>query len=118
MSQVQRRPVAEFFQVFGQQFGAVVVPLGTELAILVGGGPAPGINSVIAAATIRAANEGVEVVGVRDGFKWIMKGRSDRVLELEPAEEELHAGGTGALTAGGQEFPCTLDDFRRGPGRG
>ena len=30
-----------------------------NLAILVGGGPAPGINSVIGAATIRAAVEGV-----------------------------------------------------------
>ena len=34
-----------------------------KLAILVGGGPAPGINSVIAAATIRARLEGLEVVG-------------------------------------------------------
>ena len=45
-----------------------------RLAILVGGGPAPGINSVIGAATIRAAVEGLEVVGVKDGFKWIMEG--------------------------------------------
>ena len=33
-----------------------------KLAILVGGGPAPGINSVIGAATIRAALEGMDVV--------------------------------------------------------
>jgi len=45
-----------------------------KLAILVGGGPAPGINSVIGAATIRAAVEGVEIIGIRDGFKWIMQG--------------------------------------------
>ena len=32
-----------------------------KLAILVGGGPAPGINSVIAAATIRAEVDGIEV---------------------------------------------------------
>ena len=31
-----------------------------NLAILVGGGPAPGINSVIGAATIRARLEGIE----------------------------------------------------------
>src|SRR5881397_987369 len=42
------------------------------LAILVGGGPAPGINSVIGAATIRARLEAVDVLGVRDGFEWIM----------------------------------------------
>ncbi len=45
-----------------------------KLAILVAGGPAPGINSVIGAATIRALQNGVDVVGVRDGFKWIMRG--------------------------------------------
>jgi 6-phosphofructokinase 1 len=53
-----------------------------KLAILVGGGPAPGINSVIGAATIRAIHEGVEVVGVRDGFKWIMQGDISHVEPL------------------------------------
>lgn len=45
-----------------------------KLAILVSGGPAPGINSVIGASTIRAIMEGVEVIGIMDGFKWIMDG--------------------------------------------
>ncbi|MDP6479751.1 MAG: diphosphate--fructose-6-phosphate 1-phosphotransferase [Phycisphaerales bacterium] len=45
-----------------------------RLAILVGGGPAPGINSVIAAATIRARLRGVEVLGIRDGFERLMAG--------------------------------------------
>jgi 6-phosphofructokinase len=53
-----------------------------KLAILVGGGPAPGINSVIAAATIRAALEGVEVIGIQDGFEWLMKGQTNRVWPL------------------------------------
>ena len=53
-----------------------------RLAILVGGGPAPGINSVIGAATIRTALEGVEVLGVLDGFKWIMRGDISHVREL------------------------------------
>ncbi len=53
-----------------------------KLAILVGGGPAPGINSVIGAATIRAAVEGVEVIGIKDGFKWIMEGNISNVKEL------------------------------------
>jgi 6-phosphofructokinase 1 len=54
-----------------------------RLAILVGGGPAPGINSVISAATIRSRLEDVEVVGIRDGFEWIMHGNIDHVLPLE-----------------------------------
>ena len=53
-----------------------------KLAILVGGGPAPGINSVIGAATIRAALEGVEVLGIKDGFKWIMDGDISHVEDV------------------------------------
>ncbi len=53
-----------------------------KLAILVGGGPAPGINSVIGAATIRAEVEGVEVLGIKDGFRWIMEGDTSHVKEL------------------------------------
>lgn len=54
----------------------------SNLAILVGGGPAPGINSVIGAATIRARLEEVNVVGLRDGFEWIMRGDIDHVVPL------------------------------------
>jgi ATP-dependent phosphofructokinase / diphosphate-dependent phosphofructokinase len=53
-----------------------------KLAILVGGGPAPGINSVIGAATIRAALEGLDVIGVRDGFEWLMHGDVEHVVPL------------------------------------
>ncbi|GIV03735.1 MAG: pyrophosphate--fructose 6-phosphate 1-phosphotransferase [Candidatus Binatia bacterium] len=53
-----------------------------KLGILVGGGPAPGINSVIGAATIRAVLEGVPVLGIRDGFEHIMQGRTDAVEPL------------------------------------
>ncbi len=53
-----------------------------KLAILVGGGPAPGINSVIGAATIRAAVEGIEVLGIKDGFKWISEGDIAHYKEL------------------------------------
>lgn len=53
-----------------------------KLAILVGGGPAPGINSVIGAASIRAIQDGVEVVGVHDGFQWIMRGDISHVETL------------------------------------
>src|SRR2546422_7493902 len=56
------------------------------LAILVGGGPAPGINSVIGAATIRARLEAVDVLGIRDGFEWIMQGDIDHVTPLDIGE--------------------------------
>lgn len=54
-----------------------------KLAILVGGGPAPGINSVIGAATIRCRLEGVDVLGVRDGFEHLMKGDASAAIPLD-----------------------------------
>jgi 6-phosphofructokinase 1 len=53
-----------------------------RLALLVGGGPAPGINGVISAATIEAINNGAEVFGIEDGFKWLVQGRTDHVKRL------------------------------------
>ena len=52
------------------------------VAIVVGGGPAPGINGVIAAATIEAINEGKKVLGIYDGFKWLAKGDTNHVTRL------------------------------------
>jgi 6-phosphofructokinase 1 len=67
-----------------------------KLAILVGGGPAPGINSVISAATIRALLQGVEVLGIRDGFDRLMHGRVEdmRPLNLEDVSRIHFSGGS------------------------
>jgi 6-phosphofructokinase len=65
-----------------------------KLAILVGGGPAPGINSVIGAATIRSLLESVDVLGIRDGFEWIMQGNTEHVVPLTiDAVSRLHFRG-------------------------
>jgi ATP-dependent phosphofructokinase / diphosphate-dependent phosphofructokinase len=53
-----------------------------RLALVVGGGPAPGINGVISAVTIEAVNNGMEVLGIRDGFKDLVGGKTDRVRRL------------------------------------
>lgn len=45
-----------------------------KFGILMGGGPAPGINGVIHSATIEAINNGYEVIGIYDGFKHLMEG--------------------------------------------
>ncbi len=52
------------------------------LAILVGGGPAPGINGVIASATIEAINNGLRVIGLYDGYRHIARGDVTYVREL------------------------------------
>src|SRR6266566_1827847 len=53
-----------------------------RMALLCGGGPAPGINSVIGAATIRATLAGTNVIGIRDGFRWLMQGDTQHVVPL------------------------------------
>ena len=53
-----------------------------KLGIVVGGGPAPGINAVISAATIEARNRGFSVVGIREGFRWLIQGDPTRARDL------------------------------------
>ncbi|HPP66996.1 MAG TPA: 6-phosphofructokinase, partial [bacterium] len=53
-----------------------------KIGILVGGGPAPGINGVIGSATIEGLNSGFEVIGILDGFKWLSQGDVDHTIKL------------------------------------
>ena len=78
-----------------------------KVAILVGGGPAPGINSVIGAATIRCCLEDVEVVGIRDGFESIMRGNVDHVTPLTiAAVSRIHFRG-GSVIGTSRANPTT-----------
>ncbi|MDQ3918168.1 MAG: 6-phosphofructokinase [Acidobacteriota bacterium] len=68
------------------------------LAILVGGGPAPGINAVISAAAIEAINEGFQVLGVQDGFKWLMREETSKVRPLRIEDvSRIHLQGGSVL---------------------
>lgn len=70
----------------------------TTVGILVGGGPAPGINSVISAATIRSILGGCDVMGLLDGFKWLMEGSINRMQSLSIEEvSRLHFRGGSLL---------------------
>jgi 6-phosphofructokinase 1 len=84
-----------------------------KLAILVGGGPAPGINSVIGAATIRACLSGIPVVGIRDGFQWLMQGDTahTRPLDIETVSRIHFRGGSclGTARANPTKDPKTLE---------
>jgi 6-phosphofructokinase 1 len=65
-----------------------------RLGILVGGGPAPGINSALSAAAIAAIQAGLDVVGIYDGFQHLIAGRSDMVRPLEiPDVSRIHFQG-------------------------
>ena len=66
------------------------------LGILAGGGPAPGINAVISAATIRARLEGIEVHGILDGFGRLMAGEANatRPLDIDDVARMHYRGGS------------------------
>jgi ATP-dependent phosphofructokinase / diphosphate-dependent phosphofructokinase len=68
------------------------------LAIIVGGGPAPGINAVISAAAIEAINNGFDVLGVQDGFKWLMREDTSHVRPLRIEDvSRIHLQGGSVL---------------------
>ena len=52
------------------------------VGIVIGGGPAPGINGVISAITIESINRGWRVIGFHDGFEWLSKGVTTQTMQL------------------------------------
>ncbi|RYD05123.1 hypothetical protein N752_11155 [Desulforamulus aquiferis] len=65
-----------------------------RVAVLTGGGDAPGLNAVIRAIVKTATREhDIEVIGFRDGFKGVME---EKYFQLTEAEVSgiLHRGGT------------------------
>lgn len=69
-----------------------------RMGLLVGGGPAPGINGVISAVTIEALEQGSEVLGFRDGFKWLVQGSSEHLRKLTLDEvKNIHLRGGSIL---------------------
>ena len=71
-------------------------PSGNRVGIIVGGGPAPGINGAISAVTLEASNRGHQVVGIYDGFSHLMEGRVDRtkILDHDDVSRIHFAGGS------------------------
>jgi 6-phosphofructokinase len=74
-----------------------------KIGILTGGGDVPGLNACIKAATLRARDEGHEVVGIRRGWAGLLECDPDdpgsierNVVELTPAEVRTidRSGGT------------------------
>ena len=80
------------------------------LAILVGGGPAPGINGVIRSATIEAIKSGLVVVGVLDGFQWLARGDNSKVKQLTIEDvSRIHFSG-GSILGTSRENPTKSEE--------
>ncbi len=81
-----------------------------KVGILVGGGPAPGINAVIGSATIKALNEGFEVVGIQDGFKWLVRRDSSHMRSLSIDDvSRIHLRG-GSVLGTSRENPTKSEE--------
>jgi 6-phosphofructokinase len=66
-----------------------------KFGIVCGGGPAPGINSVIRAVVIEARNRNLEVIGFLDGFSHLSKKEIVyKNLEIEDVSRIHHYGGS------------------------
>lgn len=65
--------------------------------ILVGGGPAPGINSVISSVTIEATKRGHNVIGIYEGFKNLMAGDAKTEALTIPKVSRIHRLGGSIL---------------------
>jgi 6-phosphofructokinase 1 len=85
-----------------------------RLGILVGGGPAPGINSAISSAAIEAVNSGLEVVGILDGFQHLAAGRTDMVQPLTIGDvSRIHVRGGSILRTSRTNPTRNAEDLQR-----
>lgn len=81
-----------------------------KVGIIVGGGPAPGINGVISSAVIEAVNEGWEVVGIMGGFKSLFEGDLSKLVPLGIKDvSQIHSVG-GSILRTSSDYPAVSDD--------
>ncbi len=76
-----------------------------KVGIIVGGGPAPGINGVISSATIEAVNQGKTVVGIKGGFKSLFDGNVESAIPLTLNDvSRIHTEG-GSILRTSRDYP-------------
>lgn len=84
------------------------------MGILVGGGPAPGINGVISAITLEARTRARKVIGVFDGFQWTMQGVTSHVKELDYDDvSRIHFEGGSILRTSRANPTKKAEDLKR-----
>lgn len=83
------------------------------VAIVVGGGPAPGINGVISAATIEAVNSGKEIIGILGGFKSLFSGdmKCGIPLTIEKVSR-IHTSGGSILKTSRDPIDSAKEKFK------
>ncbi len=79
------------------------MPTFRKIGVLTSGGDAPGMNAVIRAVTRSAHANGVEVVGIYEGYKGLIE-RNVKILGQRDVSNILNHGGTFLYTARCPEF--------------
>lgn len=91
------------------------------VGIIVGGGPAPGINGTISAATIEAINQGKKVLGINGGFKPIFDGNLACAIPLTVDDvSRIHTKGGSILRTSRERaervkerFPVLMETLKK-----
>ena len=89
-------------------------PSNNHIGILVGGGPAPGINGVISALTLEARSRAHRVIGIYDGFQWLMRGDTKHVKEMDHDDvSRIHFQGGSILNTSRANPTKKTEDLQR-----
>lgn len=80
--------------------------------ILVGGGPAPGINSVISSVTLEVLKRGHSVIGIYDGFRHLMEGKTEIEFLTIPKVTRIHRLG-GSILRTSRSNPTKKEEHLR-----
>ena len=79
-----------------------------RIGVLVGGGPAPGTNAVIAATVIEAIKRGCVPIGIHDGFEWLAERYTDEQHEMN-IDEVSRAHLSGGVMLGSSRIDVSSD---------
>ncbi len=85
-----------------------------RIGVLTGGGDCPGLNAVIRAVVKDALRDGIDVIGIEDGFLGLIENRV-RPLADEDVSNILHTGGT-ILGSNNRANPCRFATGRHPDG--
>lgn len=77
-----------------------------RIAILTSGGDSQGMNSAYYAVVHHAIQNGLEVYGIKYGYKGLIEGKVER-LDMQDVENVLHRGGTALFTSRCPEMKTT-----------
>ena len=87
-----------------------------RIGVLTSGGDAPGMNATIRAVTRAALANGVEVMGIYEGYKGLMEGNM-KLFDERDVSNIINHGGTMLYSARSPEFKTEVHQCNRFGGK-